>query len=277
MRQRPFSLIGNDVLDAVRRLLDGALRDWCADWGVERDGLVLECLRAWEGEQQLPAAPAWRQPWRSGDGMLSLAWAAELPAQLQKLLFAPDRQYMPSAGTPHTAVAAGAAAWDALVGAMAAAAMPGGAAAGEAAAPPAEHWRRASGALLIVLRVGKQACHAVLDHEALQALAEQLALRGALRRPAADKLAPVDFHAMLADLPVALPVALGSAQVDFGSLVGLRAGDVIRLDTAADSALQVRGPSGAALFDGYLGRAGEAMALELIPHESTNGVKHEHE
>jgi flagellar motor switch/type III secretory pathway protein FliN len=277
MRQRPFSLIGNDLLDAVRRLLDEALRGWCADWGVERDGLVLECLRAWEGEQQLPAAPVWRQPWRSGDGTLSLAWAAELPAQLQKLLFGPDRQYMPSAGTPHTAVAAAAAAWDELVHAVAAAAMPGGTAAGEAAAAPAAHWRHASGALLIVLRVGKQACHAVLDHEALQALAEQLALRGALRRPAADKLAPVDFHAMLADLPVALPVALGSAQVDFGSLVGLRAGDVIRLDTAADSALQVRGPSGAALFDGYLGRAGEAMALELIPHESTNGVKHEHE
>lgn len=275
MQSRPYALIRTELLDQVQRLADQALQSWCDGWGAARQDVALECLRAWDGAQQLPAAPAWCARWQADTRALSLTWPAELPAQVQRLLYPPDRQYAPAAGSAVTAEAAGEAGWQALWQALAAALVAGGAAAPTPQAPAADEWRHASGAVLLVLRIGRLACHALLDHGALQALAEQAMLRGALLRPTAERLAALDYAGLLAALPVSLPVQLGAAAVDLGSLMRLQAGDVIRLDSVADRALRVNGPSGAPLFDGYLGRAGDTLALELAPHDTTNGVQHE--
>lgn len=261
MRLRPFALLGDGVLAGARRALGAAVDAWCADWGVARDELVVECLRAWDGADQLPAAPAWRAPWRAGDAALALAWPDELPAQLQRLLFGADRQHAP---------ATGAAAWRDLLRALAAALLPGGVAAAEAMPAAADDWRHASGALLLVVRVGKQTCHAVLNAAAVARLG------GGAAAPLA-KLPAQDYPQLLAPLAVRLPVTLGQARVDLGGLLRLAVGDVIRLDTAADRALPVRAADAPApvLFGGYLGRRGEDLALELAPHDLTHGVKHE--
>lgn len=265
MRCSPYALIRAEVLGQLQERAGQALQVWCDGWGVARADVALECLRASEGAAQLPAAPVWRQCWRADARTLALCWAGEMPAQVQRLLYAPDRQYGP-AGTAVTAVAAGEAAWQDLLQGLGKA-LTGGAPAADALAPAADDWRHASGAVLLVLRIGRHACHALLNHEAVQALAGAAPPRAGL--PA------LDYTGLLAALPVRLPVPLGAAEVDLGSLMRLQVGDVIRLDTAADRALRVGGPSGAPLFDGYLGRAGEQLALELVPHDTTNGVEYE--
>jgi flagellar motor switch/type III secretory pathway protein FliN len=269
----PFALLGADVLRAVHGLLEQAVHDWCADWGVARDELVLETLRAWEALDQLPAAPAWRRPWQAAAGGMALAWPEEWPAQLRRLLFAPDRPYAPAAGGAGIAMAAADAAWLELQRALAAVAVPGGGQGADAMPPSPADWRHASGALLLAIRLGKQTCLALLNHDAVRALARQAALRGVVQPSAAAPLAALDYRALLAPLEVALPVEIGRAEVGLGSLMRLEAGDVIRLDTAADRALRVTGPSGAVLFDGYLGLADGHVALELVQHDLTFGVQ----
>lgn len=269
MRHRPYTLLGENVLAALRGAFDAAVDGWCRDWGVARDEIIVECLRAWEGAAQLPAAPAWRAPWQSHERGLAVAWPDALPAHMPPLLFGADRPHAPAAGGAHTAAAAGAAAWQALLGALAQAAVPGAAVADHAMPPAADDWRYASGALLLVVRVGRQVCHAVLNAAAVAGHAGATA-------PDAP-LAAVDYPRLLARQPVLLAVTLGQARVDLGSLLQLNVGDVIRLDTAADRALPVRAPGAAAavLFGGYLGRRGDDMALELAPNEIIKGVKHE--
>lgn len=267
----PFTLLGADVLHGVYGLLERALRDWCADWGVTRDELVLETARAWEEEGQLPATPAWRQSWRSAGGAMALTWAAEMPAQLQRLLFAPQRQASPVASAADTAAAAAQAAWTALLQVLAAVAVPGAVRDADAVPPASADWRRASGAVLLAIRLGKHTCHALLDHRAVQALARQAESPGSAK--SAPPLRALDYRVLLAPLDVALPVELGRAQVGLGSLMRLEAGDVIRLDTAADRAIRVNNSAGSALFDGYLGLTDGHVALELVRHDLTIGAK----
>jgi len=275
MQQRAYTLLGDDVLLSVRRLLEPVVRTWCADWGAAYDELALECRRAWDDGDQLPATPQWRQSWLADAGLMAQAWPAEMPAQVQRLLFGAERQYASQVGVPHSAQAAGVAAWRDLLERLAAAALPGGIAAGAATPPPASLWRYASGALLVQLQLERHSAQLLLNDAAVQALLVHLASCGLLVRVPDAPLAPVDLQRLLAAQPVDLPVALGQAEVDLGSLMRLQVGDVIRLDRAADRALPVYGPSGVALFDGYLGRSGDVMALELLVHDFNDGVKHE--
>ncbi|MTV41463.1 FliM/FliN family flagellar motor switch protein [Duganella radicis] len=267
MRHQPYALLGASLLERVHRAADAAIERWCGDWGAARGDLVLECVRAWDGAQQLPAQATWRAPWADGDASVAQAWEADMPAQVQRLLFGADRQYAPVAMAAPIAADAGRAAWRDLHRALLSALLPAGVAAGDDSAPPPADWRYASGAVLLVLRVAKQACFLLLNHAAV--------LRHAEPAQGVVPLASLNYTALLGDLPLKLPVRLGSAQVDLGSLVRLAVGDVIRLDTLADRALTVRSHAGTALFDGYLGRVDDNMALELAPLELNDGVKHE--
>jgi flagellar motor switch/type III secretory pathway protein FliN len=267
MHQRPYALVSASVLERLRVVADGAIDSWCRDWGADRGELALECQRAWDGAPQLPAHLTWHSPWADSQASLAQAWSADLPAQIQRLLFGADRQYAPAAAPARLAADAGQAAWRALLQALSAALLPGGRAASAEAPPPAEAWRHASGAVLLALRIGKQACFLLLNHAAV--------LRHTPPAPPGAPLAAPNYGVLLADLALTLPVKLGSAQVDLGSLARLAVGDVIRLDSAADRALTVHGPAGTPLFDGYLGRVHDYMALELAPLDLSDGVKHE--
>jgi hypothetical protein len=81
---RPYTLIGADVLAALQRALQAAVSDWCAEWGLPDEELLVECLRAWDGQARLPAVPAWRECWRDGAAELALAWPAEWQADRQR-------------------------------------------------------------------------------------------------------------------------------------------------------------------------------------------------
>ncbi len=266
----PFVLLGDGQLAAARALLAALATDWGADWGVGRDGLLLECRRAWEARASLPAAPTWQACWQGAGGALWLAWPGELPGQLQRTLFGPERQagLRAGGGAGTLAASCAGAAWQDLcarLGALAGA----DAVAGDGHMPPAAHWRHTSGAVLLTVRLGKQLCHGLLDGAAVQALLEQARLRGRLpARPVRSPLAALDYAQVLAAVAVRLPVALGQAQVALGSLAALAVGDVIRLDRAADRPLAIAAPSGPVLFGAYLGTVEQRLALELVPQES---------
>ncbi len=265
MRIRPFVLLGSAALAGVQRMLDAVLGEWCADWGVARDEFSLECCRAWEAG---PVLPGWRAHSIGNGGAQWLAWTDEFQEQLQRLLFAPDRHYGPASNPGEIASAGGAAAWTALRRHLMQLTVPGAdeAATHDVAAPPAEHWLRASGAVLLVLRIGKQVCHGLLDVHATDTVLQQARLRGLVQRDAPQvPLAAVDYRQALDAVPVTLPVVLGQARVGLGSLMALAVGDVIRLDSEAERPIAVYNPAGERLFDGYPGLAQVALALEVGP------------
>lgn len=266
MSVRPFMLVGGDVLAAAQGMLEAVLGDWCADWGVPREELLVECLRAWEAQTRLPAVPLWRRAWRAGDVEWALAWPAEGQQPLQRLMFVPDRRVVADAGVAGLAAATADAAWQDLLQRWANLLAPGANADDAQPAPARSAWLHASGAVLVELRLGRQVCHGVLSGTAVQALARQAELRGLLRTAPPAALPALDYVALLAPLPVRLPVELGRVEVDLGSLVNLGVGDVIRLDVAADRPLGVKGPAGKILFDGYLGLSDGMVALEVARH-----------
>lgn len=259
MTTRPYLLLGASVLVAARRALDTVVERWCQDWGVKRDEVVVECVRAWDGARQMPAAPEWRQPWQAGARSMALAWPDDMAVQLRRAMFGAERLKGASVLAEKTADAA----WHELVKLVSQALIADGSAGREAAPAPVADWQYASGSLLLVLRIGRHACHALLNQPATTQL---FATQKMTDLPA---LAPVAHQRLLSQVPVRLPVHLGEANADLGSLVRLEAGDVIRLDTSADQPLSVRLPGvhATVLFDGYLGRSDGAMALELAPYE----------
>ncbi|MRW94179.1 hypothetical protein GJ699_29820 [Duganella sp. FT80W] len=264
---QPYALISDTLLARVRAAADGALSAWCRDWGIAADAPVLECARAWDASAQLPAAPGWQAPLIDGAAVLARAWSSEMPAHVQRLLFGSERQYQMADGSAPLAAAAGVAAWQALSEQLARTLLPSVAEAADAAPAAADNWRRASGAVLLVLRLGKQACHLVLNHAAVE--------RFNVGPHDLPPLAPASYRQLLDSQSVLLAVGLGAAEVDLGSLVRLAVGDVVRLDALADRPLTLRGPDGTALCGGYLGRAGPSLALELVPHDLIDGVTHE--
>ncbi|NRR31456.1 FliM/FliN family flagellar motor switch protein [Oxalobacteraceae bacterium] len=269
MEARPYVLTSTAVLSCVQRALDGAIDNWCADWGVARSEIELDCLRAWEGAAELPPQPAWREQRRGGAQALWLAWPGDCVAQLQRALFGTERHHGTVAhGAAPLAEAGAAAAWQGLIDAVGGVALPGTLAETDATPPPAAQWQRGSGAVLLVLRLGRQLCHGVLSEAAVAALAQQARLRGNLAEPVAPALAPCNLARLLAPVAVRLPIEIGRAQVGLGSLMGLGVGDVIRLDSPADRPFPVTGPTGAPLFGAYLGLSGTDMALEVAPLEN---------
>jgi hypothetical protein len=118
-------------------------------------------------------------------------------------------------------------------------------------------WQGGSGAVLARLLCGRSTLQLLLDPQAVAALAPA--------RPAGTAaMAPCSLQKLAGSARVALPVCLGTVQLDLASLMSVQVGDVIRLDAAASQPLPVLAPDGAApLFYGHLGRAGQMLALEV--------------
>lgn len=248
-----YVLTSDTVLDAVGKQLRAAVEAWCADWGVARDSIAVDCRRAWQAD---PVAGD--VPWRSAAGGAAegrwLAGEDQWRLQLRQALFPPG---MAEALVTPAALADGAAdaALAALRTALGAAAEPG-----VLQAPPASAWRRGAGALLVRFTLGGCGLWLFMHQGAVAGMARLAGIHGGRLAP----LAPVDYRQALGRVGLRLPLEVGRAEVGLGSLMLLGVGDVIRLDTLADLPLTVRGPGGAALFDGHLGLAGQYVALEVV-------------
>lgn len=256
MPARPYALVAASTLATVQRVLQGALDDCCRAWGIAPASLTLACARAWEAA----AAQAWRQSHAEQDKTLHLGWNAGLALQLAHAMFGPDGAPAAAGGAPTLAQDTARQALAALVAALAGACKCG-AAEPAPADPPAALFARGSGAVLVQVRVGGETLQCLLNDGAVCALA---GISRVTPLALAKALPAVDFKAALTRVPVALPVHIGAADVALGSLLTLGVGDVIRLDTCADLPLTVHAPGGAALFGGYLGKADQSVALELV-------------
>lgn len=280
---RPYALLGDSAVEAARLALAGAAAAWCGAWGLAPGSVTVTCRRVAPAIATTAAgvtaaaavaggAPERRSHAAAGRG-LWLAWPAELAGQVQRLVFPSQRDYAHPAAAPAViAVAGGQLALAGLLDSLAAlvlqqpqaAYVDAGSAA--AAAAPADLALPGSGALLVELGVGKLFLQCWLDHGAARALAAAAATPAV--PPAAQAPLPrLDYRALLRPVEVNLPVAIGHAQVGLGSLMTLGVGDVIKLDTPAERPLAVAGPSGAVLFQAYLGTVDKLVALEVASPE----------
>lgn len=261
---RAFRLLGESALRALRGTLARVAADWAREWGISPALVEVSVQRASDGVAARTLA--WPRSVQSGGLEAWLGSSTDLGAELQRLMFAADPAFVPdSGGAPELAPAAARRALDTLLDELAEAAMPGQQSVLRSAhAPVPEYlWERGSGALLAQLAVGRQHCRILLGSAAVQA--RQAA-------PAAlPALAAVDLEQSLSGVPVELRLVAGSARVGLGALLSLAPGDVVRLDRQADAPLALGTQSGHGLFDVYLGRSGEQLAVELVGRHTLLG------
>ncbi len=257
---RPYRLLGDSAVGAVRGALAQAVSAWAADWGVASARVGVGVERAWDSAAA--RSLGWNRSAQTAGRQAWLAAGSDLEGGLQQALFPADPGFGPGGDAPAGLAAAGArealgGLLDALVGAALSTrhGVPRG-----AAAVPAALWRRGSGAVVAQVAVGGRHCHVLLDGAAVQAFVPPAAPLPAL--PA------VDVAAGVADVPVSLRLDAGTARVGLGALLSLAPGDVIRLDRQADAPLALGTLAGDPLFHAYLGRCGNGVAVELVQSQS---------
>jgi hypothetical protein len=260
---RPFRLLGDSAVRAMQHALAQAVSGWASEWGVAPALVEVSVQRAWASAPT--RALAWNQSVQSGSLRAWLAYGAELCAELQKMLFVADPVHVPGGGAPSLAPAGARQALDALLDALARTALSSqhNLARVAAAAIPPDNWKRGSGALIAQIAIGRQHCRMLLDSAAVQAMQAPA--------PALPALAEFDLEASVSGVPVSLQVEAGCARVRLGALLALAPGDVIRLDRQADAPLALRTLSGHGLFDAYLGRSGDQVAVELVHRHNLVG------
>jgi hypothetical protein len=259
MQATSFRLVGQSALAAIHAALLRATSAWAGEWGLAPAQLTVSVERAWE-VGPAKQAPAWSHCVQEGGREAWFGCSVDLNAELQKALFGSADGAAPILA-PEGARQAREALLDALARAALASAQ--SVARSTAAEIPASHWRRGGGAVVAQIAIGRQQCRMLLDSAAAQALQ--------LPPAALAPLTPVDYSASVAAAPVSLQLSIGAARVGLGSLMSLSVGDVIRLDAAGDAPVALKTLAGSPVFDAYLGRSGDSVAVELV-HRQPSGA-----
>lgn len=261
MDVRAYALLPQTVLDAAAAPLRAAAANWAAGWGLPPAAVV--CRRAWE---QPATLPAWRCSVAHDGAGAQLAWRDDAPALLQRELFPPDRHYGPDSGAADMAAKGAVQAFDALVAAIGAAVCGAGAVRRLAEPVAPALLLPGSGAALLELRCATFTVWVLAEHATVCRLAAAAPVP-----ERAPPLAPVDYRALLADVPVRLHIGAGRAATNLGSVIALAPGDVIRFDMHADQPLAVLAPDGQPLMRGYLGTQDQFLALEVVAGDPPSG------
>ena len=255
MKVRTFALLGSSVLETVRHKLMATVEQWRSDWGLERLELDVECGRAWEAAPISSSVP-WQHTCAAGDKEVWLAWQPELVRYVQRHVFPPDQRHAVSMKGGGSMAADGAEQAVRRLSAQIAAAAGVPETSGRSASvmtPDAAMTSDGSGAVTVRIWLGEQPIHCLLNHACVREIGRM--------QHGAPSLAGVVGD--LSKVPVTLPIELGQAEVEIGSLLTLAVGDVIRLNTSVDKPLTVRGPGGKALFNAHLGIVGQQVAIEI--------------
>lgn len=259
MEVRPLRLLGASLLSALDAAFAATVATWAAEWGIPADGVTCACVPA---DQAASRPERWRQGWRMGGATIWTAWTPSLAAEIGHAMFAHGQLVAPpQAGEPVLAPAAAAAALDALLAMLAEQAC--GAQPYEPALPgqqPVDECRPLSGAVRIRIELWSAMLDCLLDAAMVQARTGRAALAPSQALP---RLGNVNLRDALGAVPLALPVKLGSVDVNLASLMTVGIGDVIRLDVALERRLEVTTPDGKPLFAAHLGRSGDQVAIEL--------------
>ncbi len=248
---RAFLLVAGKRLQALQQRLQALLAAWCADWGL--GGLDLHSERAWESP--LAAYKNWQASAAAG---LWYAMEPSFVAQVQAQMLAPELgEAVFSDGI--ASAAASRAVQD--LRARLAALLPAAVSAPTFLGTPASAdacFAHASGAVLVQIAGGAMAC--LFDAAALNGLL------GPAPVSAVPALNLVPRKQAIAHLPVRLVVEVGKAEVNLGNFLAIELGDVVRVNRAIDAPLHVAAMGGGVVFDGYLGKIGDTMAIEAVRH-----------
>lgn len=263
MQVRPFRLLSGSVLAAVERELGAAVRNWADQWGIASTALSFSVQAS---NDAVLDDVRWRQHWQQDERALWLSWQAPLLLELQTAIFPADHGN-PASQRPRIAPQGAEQALDALLALLVKAQLPGSVAAVRStqSEPPESVFAHASGALVLQISLGKQRCYCLLNDAAVQAFLEHHGVRPSLHK--LGILPKLNYLHALRHTSIRLPVTVGEAQVALGNLLTVGIGDVIRLDAAIDGPVRVMGPHGGRLFDAYLGKVQDSVAVELVSRE----------
>lgn len=254
MDTRPFLLLGASQLAAVAHKARAALVQWCAQWGVSPDGAEVDATPAWESA--LPERPVERVIAGAEGRSLSCFWSGGRGPLSQRALFSLPRQTGQLVG--EVAERADQALLAALAAGLGLDTSLRQVADDDMALRTLLTRARqpGSGAALLRVHLAELDLWCVLEAGAVPVLDSP-------PRPRPSALAPCRVGSVCAGLPVRLPVQVGSAEVDLGSVAALGVGDVIRLDTPLDAPIQVKTAEGRSMFMAYPGRSGDGLVIEV--------------
>lgn len=259
MNVRPLRLLGASWLAAVDAVIEAAVAAWAAEWGIGADGIACTSSPACEAGTRVGH---WRHGWRAGEAAAWVDWPAHIGVEIERAMFAQGQLLAPAqAGEPALAPAAAGAALDALLALLAERICP--AQPRDPMLPgqqPEREWLPLSGAILLEVDIGGAALSCLLNADAVHTCAGGTPPR---QDQALPRLAALKVSDALGPVPLALPVKLGTVDVDLASLMTVGIGDVIRLDVALDRRLEVSTPDGKPLFAAHLGRSGDQVAIEV--------------
>jgi hypothetical protein len=258
MEVRSYALLGNSELRRVEQRIGVALSTWAADWGLNKSDVSVTCWRSWEA----PASHRddnWQQSYARGEKRAWLSWSPDLPKYVQRQMFPVDVRHAPQTSSAMSmASAGGAAATNALAEAVAQQFDLIDSAAAPHNGPEPHLFDRASGAIVIVLKIGEHSMRCLANFACVRVIRES---GEPLRAP---PLGRVDWAKALSATPVSLKVTLGQVEVALGNFISLDVGDVVRLPSSIDKPLPVMGPDDRILFGGHLGTQTHSKAIEAV-------------
>jgi len=261
MKVRPYALLGNALLARIERQVELVASTWSADWGFEPENVVVSSQRAWEESSR---EEAWQQCYQQGEGCAWLSLSPEFLKAVQRQIFPADLRHAFQAGD--TAPIA----TDGAKKAVAALADAIAQAFGFSSSllnidndrkPAQELFEFASGAILVVLKIGEQSIKSLLNYAGVEAQHRPVDSKPLARLPR------VDLTKALSNAPISLKVSAGQVEVGVGNFMTLALGDVIRLPISIDKPLTVLGPDNGVLFGAHLGKQSQSMAIEVVPYK----------
>lgn len=250
-------------LAAMGGRLHGPWAQWLAGWMPGGGSLLqgVHCALAWL-EPERPQAAAWAGLGARGASEAWLAGAADGTPACFGLLFGKNLGGEHGAHAQSMARRIAPQAQQDLLDALRQALALDAAPAQEP--PPAALLRPWSGGVVVTLGqpLGRH-IRLLLNHAAAAQLLGELPATAPAAGPGEPASALEPVQSAVAGQALVAKVELAGCELDFGTLAGLRVGDVISLAHPLDAPLRVS-VAGAPVCAGFLGRRGAARAIELV-------------
>ncbi|RQP26671.1 FliM/FliN family flagellar motor C-terminal domain-containing protein [Piscinibacter terrae] len=251
MSVRPFRLVPDTAISAIREAVAQCLAHWAGDWGATLDDIQADVHR-FDGNDLAAPTDEW-QPLHGG-----WMWkSSELPSHVASAMGLPAA---PKTETPSmSAQAVAQAAAD--LGTRVAGLLRDLRDASSTVRPPSLSQAAqmpGHGIVHVTLRRGTGVLSLAADVTAFKAWI-----------PQAIKSAPIraeDLDAALRTQAATLEVVLGHTELSLADMMDLGAGDVLLLDRRIDQPLVLSAIDGQAELPVHLGRQGDHFAVQLMGH-----------
>ena len=243
MKARPYLLVGDSVLHAIRGRAETAVRRWLTEWALPAELGVVSVSRG-GGNESLEPAVAWQET--SGGALLAVS--PVLDEELSAALY--DDVVCGKETVASDCVSA---ARESLVASLQSIVMAGGSGREGADASPSSH-----GWVYLLFALRSAWVRLAAPVECLHV--DMTSRPGSVRTP----LEASHLVAALEQAPATCEVELGTTELPLGELVGIKPGDVIVLDRSIHQPLLARLPGSSAAFEVHLGRQDNRYAVQVL-------------